>query len=327
MSLADWIGRRIASVAGSFDCLGPLGCARLLAENYLLRRRAKIQISLRGVQHTVSLRGRTSDIQTFFQIFALQEYGFDHFAQSNAVQAAYDDALASGLRPVIIDCGANIGLSAIWFALRFPRARIIAVEPSASNMKLLAENTAPYGQIEGRNAAISDRNAFAKVSNPEAEPWAFKVTELNQADDDAACSVVPTLSIRQLVEEAPDGRVILVKIDVEGAEDAVFRSDVSWLGNVPLLVIETHDALQPFRGLSRNLFRALADLPFEICFAGENAFVFIDPVAPPRTPGAPEPTIAVPDGWSEFLARSEAGTRRAISAASQIRKQQSSIPA
>lgn len=296
-------------MAGSLDCLGPFGCARLLVANYLLRRRGKRRVRLRGVPHDLALRGRTSDIQTFFQIFALQEYGFDHFAQSGAVQAAYDRALAEGRQPVIIDGGANIGLSAVWFALRFPRARIIAVEPSASNMEILRGNTAPYGRIECRLAAISDRKAFAKVANPDAEPWAFKTTEMrqpNEAPGDAG-AIVPTVSVPDLLEEDPTARVILVKLDVEGAEEAVFRSNVAWLGGLPLLVIETHDALQPFRGLSRNLFRALADLPFEICFVGENAFVFLGPAPPP---GEAAPALAAPEGWSGFLGRSGRVGRR-----------------
>jgi FkbM family methyltransferase len=52
--------------------------------------------------------------------------------------------MASGVQPLIIDCGANIGLSTIWHARQFPEARIIAVEPGQSNLEIAAKNLAAY---------------------------------------------------------------------------------------------------------------------------------------------------------------------------------------
>ncbi len=43
-------------------------------------------------------------------------------------------------RPLIIDCGANIGLSIIYFKEKHPNAEIIAFEPDKDNFKLLKKN-------------------------------------------------------------------------------------------------------------------------------------------------------------------------------------------
>lgn len=47
---------------------------------------------------------------------------------------------------VIVDAGANIGLTAVYFANQFPAARILALEPESSNYALLCKNTAAYPQ-------------------------------------------------------------------------------------------------------------------------------------------------------------------------------------
>ena len=39
---------------------------------------------------------------------------------------------------VIVDAGANIGLASVWFANRFPQAKIIAIEPRAGQLRTAA---------------------------------------------------------------------------------------------------------------------------------------------------------------------------------------------
>ena len=48
---------------------------------------------------------------------------------------------------VIIDAGANIGLASIWFASKFPEARILAIEPEKSNYELLVRNVEPLHHV------------------------------------------------------------------------------------------------------------------------------------------------------------------------------------
>ena len=48
---------------------------------------------------------------------------------------------------MIVDCGANIGLPALWFALRFHSARIFAVEPEPRNFDILCRNVRDYENI------------------------------------------------------------------------------------------------------------------------------------------------------------------------------------
>ena len=70
----------------------------------------------------------------------------------------------SGFRPaprVVVDAGANIGLSTVFFANKFPQAKIVAIEPEPSNFAMLRDNVAPYPNVTPVQAALwkEDRGA------------------------------------------------------------------------------------------------------------------------------------------------------------------------
>jgi predicted O-methyltransferase YrrM len=60
----------------------------------------------------------------------------DKFPQGSEVRACYEEMLARGRVPVVLDCGANIGFSTYWQEVEFPQALVIAVEPDVENAKL-----------------------------------------------------------------------------------------------------------------------------------------------------------------------------------------------
>lgn len=77
------------------------------------------KIKLNELKFPMHLRNNSSDILTFHQIFTFKEYGMN-----------------LGFVPkFIVDAGANIGLSAVFFTNKFPDATIVAVEPEKSNLK------------------------------------------------------------------------------------------------------------------------------------------------------------------------------------------------
>jgi FkbM family methyltransferase len=58
--------------------------------------------------------------------------------------------------PLIIDCGANIGLSTIYFKREYPNARIIAFEPDPKIFETLSYNIAAFDlkDVELMNLAL-----------------------------------------------------------------------------------------------------------------------------------------------------------------------------
>ena len=76
-----------------------------------------------GYSEPVHLRDTISDHATFWQCIVRDQYAIDAFPQAAALRQAYEQRVASGKQPLIIDCGGNIGLSTLYLASTWPRAR------------------------------------------------------------------------------------------------------------------------------------------------------------------------------------------------------------
>jgi hypothetical protein len=86
---------------------------------------------------------------------------------------------------------------------------------------------------------------------------------------------VQAYGLPDLIAEAEkDGKILLVKIDIEGAEEEVFSKDSIFLRDIPLIVMEPHDWMIPFKGSSQNFYRELSRHNFDVLLSGENIFCF-----------------------------------------------------
>jgi FkbM family methyltransferase len=114
-----------------------------------------------------------------------------------------------GIEPpaTILDLGANVGVSALFFRRQFPDARIVAVEASPALCRLLRENTAGLG-VEVRDVAVAARSGTATFYES-AESWTGSTIRAV-----GPAVQVPAVSLDELLECGAD----LVKVDVEGAE-------------------------------------------------------------------------------------------------------------
>ena len=74
-----------------------------------------------------------------------------------------------------IDAGANAGYSALWFALRYPGARVVAIEPDDDNVELLHRNTHAVPNVEVVHGALMDVDGRCVVVDPGIGPWGIRV--------------------------------------------------------------------------------------------------------------------------------------------------------
>jgi FkbM family methyltransferase len=220
----------------------------------------------------VWLREGTSDIAVLEQIFRSEEFNISTAPQFAWIRAAYDRMLAAGDTPLIVDCGANIGLSALYFALHLPKARIVGIEPARDNVELARRNTARNPLIEIIEAAVSDRPGRLEIVDPAAEKFAYRVREAGAESGGA----VEAITIGALMQRYGAGRNLIVKVDIEGGERELFRSGTGWLDHTDLLIVETHDWLFPGQRTSSTLFSAIAGREFEVIQKGEYiSFFFV----------------------------------------------------
>ena len=214
-------------------------------------------IQLKGITNKITLRPNSSDITTFKYIFAHGDYEFDFEPKPN----------------VIIDAGANVGLASIYFANKYPTAKIIAVELSPSNFQVLVNNTTHYKNIEEINAGLWPKNETLKFKEEGFSPWGYKVN--NKLDGDSIS--IDSITIPDIIERYSIKKVDLLKIDIEGAEVELFSENYdSWLPRVKYIMIEFHDRSRPES--SKTVREALSRFNFrDLGMVGENA-VFVNDI-------------------------------------------------
>jgi FkbM family methyltransferase len=199
------------------------------------------------------------------------------------LRAQYEARLRQGQKPLIIDCGANIGLASLWFAHAFPQAHIVAVEPDGANFALLQRNIAPYGgRITALRGGIWSVEDHLRIDNPSAGSAAFRVVPCSADHPDAVRTfTIPGISADHGVE-----RPLIVKVDIEGAQGPLFSAHADWVGASDLIVLELDDWQLPWTGTSRPFFAAVSSWPFDFLLGGESIFCFRDYAADPAPNGA-----------------------------------------
>lgn len=221
-----------------------------------LRMKRTQPLQVPGLRSGLFLRGTQSDENSFREVFLLK---------------AYDLPLPSHWQPqYILDAGANIGLTSIWWAHRYPSARIVCLEPESENFAALQKNVAPYPTIRPYHAALWFESSVVTLVDPGLGSRAFQIHPAAETQAGVAAYSVPDL-MAQLRWPSID----ILKLDIEGSEKEIFeREEGQWLSKVQCLVVELHDRFTP--GCSQALFAALARHNFALTVRGDN-LIFIRP--------------------------------------------------
>lgn len=207
------------------------------------------------------VRPGESDLDVVHQIYWQRSYEISS-GMLDRVQRRYAEILAAGRKPIIVDAGANIGISTIWFTTAFPEARVIAIEPDPGNFALLRTNVAQYPNCLPVEAALGSEPGFASLSRGESQlAWAVRT----ERSDDG----VPVLSVENAFDRSGGDEPFVVKIDIEGFERDVFASRLEWLDRTYVLFIEPHDWMFPGQRISGGLQKAMAERPFELLVNGD----------------------------------------------------------
>jgi FkbM family methyltransferase len=238
-----------------------------------LLRRPFVFLPIPGAGRTVRLRTASSDIATYNQVFIRREYDFSDLPYAERFRPSAEAATGKASGITIIDCGANIGCSTLWFASEFPGAEIVAVEPERANFELLKANLAHLSNVRTIRAAVWGSSARVAIVNPHARSWGFQ-TGAVAADDDPDKTTIDAVTMDALLRDSAPSARLIVKMDIEGAEREVFAKDTSWLQAVDLLIIELHDPMFPWEGNSRTFFSAVARREMDYAWRAENLFCF-----------------------------------------------------
>ena len=220
-----WLGQRVP--APLRIALTRLPMAAWLRQLSQMPRGGPVIVRLNGLLRGYRMR---LDLRAGHRRFALGTY-------EPEIAALIQTTLQRG--EIAMDIGANIGYFTLLMARQVgPAGRVIAFEPLPSVYAALCENLRlndlHWAQAECR--AVADHDGEARIWSEAGNPLSFTARLAEEGD-----LVVPTVSIDRYIEVADLARLDFVKIDVEGAEDAVIRGMTDTLQKIrPVVLLEIH---------------------------------------------------------------------------------------
>lgn len=134
--------------------------------------------------------------------------------------------------PLIYDCGANIGMSCIYFKSLYPHSRIKAFEADPEIAKILSGNLNKnrISDVEVHPSAVWINNNGIEFGSEGADASSI-YSEINKIK-------VPSVRLKDLIEQ--EKRIDILKIDIEGAETEVLMDCKNSLQNVEHIFVEFH---------------------------------------------------------------------------------------
>ena len=162
---------------------------------------------------------------------------------------------ADSQTPYIIDCGANIGLSIIYFKELFPLAEIVAFEPDAKVFNALSENMRSFGYTDVKliERGLWDEETVLQFYSEGADGGRIATKE------DINITEIKTEKLRPYLSKTVD----LLKIDIEGAEIKVLNDCKDLLHIVKRIFVEYHSFIDRPQELS-DLFEILFSAGFRV---------------------------------------------------------------
>ncbi len=198
-----------------------LNASPALLKDYLyFRKIGKVprykNFKLRLLGHTIECIDSASFLFMFKEIFRKEIYRF----------------VSGKKNPVIIDCGANIGLSVIYFKQLFPHANITAFEPDIKIFEVLKRNidSFSYTDVLLINKGLWNTDGKLNFFSEGADAGHI---EANAAEANATIEVT---RLRPFLNKQVD----FLKIDIEGAEYTLLEDIKDLLHNVSNVFLEYH---------------------------------------------------------------------------------------
>lgn len=221
-----------------FKKIGVIPTLSYFVQRIILRKDAFIIIKLKGLPHKIYLRNHTYDTNIFYQIFIAEE-----------LEMQYKGSIKS-----ILDLGANIGLSTLFFLRKYPDSSIISVEPDVNNFKVLERNTFNYDNVKRMNAGIYGKNCtlyLVDVGEGEASYRVLESSNDYRIINEINCIDISTLQLQYGIK-----KLDIVKMDIEGSEaSCLLDYHHYWLYDTKYLLVEIHDGLIP--GLTTRIQKVI----------------------------------------------------------------------
>lgn len=206
------------------------------------------------------------DFFTVSQIYTFDDYGIEKLKRAPELIGAYKKIIKNGKKPLIIDCGGNIGLAAKYFSQNYPEAIILCIEPDGKNIRQAKRNNTS-NKIHFFENAVGSEEGVGEIIDPRLGNNAYRI----ESKETGSTKII---SINQLLSEYHQDQYapFIAKIDIEGFEFDLFSKNTDWVDKFPLLIIELHDWMLPKKANSSNFLKTIAPLERDFVYHRENIF-------------------------------------------------------
>ncbi|KFO68032.1 hypothetical protein ER57_06875 [Smithella sp. SCADC] len=212
-----------------------------------VKKQKEACLQLSALKHKVWFRGIYSDYAIFEQIFIEQQYRLT--LDINAT--------------TIFDLGANVGYASVFFAHKYPSAKIFALEPETNNHAVAQKNTANYPNITLVKGAVWNSSEYINLLDKGFGEAAYMV------EKGSGNNVVRGYTIDEIRKLMNITTIDILKIDIEGAEKEIFETNFeNWITNTKVIIVETHDRYK--KGTSKAIFNTIGKYDFSLELSGEN---------------------------------------------------------
>ena len=187
-----------------------------------------------GYAHVFEKPFRYNDGKSFFNTY-------EEIFQNNIYQFNPDTD-----RNIILDCGANIGLSVLYFSTRYPKHEIIAFEPDPSIFLILQENVRTFqlSNVTLHNKAVWDKEETLTFYTDNGMGGRVENSYSGQKP-----TTIDAVRLRDFISPHVD----FLKIDIEGAEDTVLHHCSDKLNEVNNIFFEYHNDVKKEQSLHQLL--------------------------------------------------------------------------
>ncbi|SMC35276.1 FkbM family methyltransferase [Moheibacter sediminis] len=182
----------------------------LSSENY------QMKISQKKID--ILMRTYKGDINIFYEIFWKKVYAIPPDFVQNPL--------------TIIDLGGHVGFTSIYYSLQYPNAKIFSVEASRENFNILQSNVRQFENIIPINKAIYPIDGEV-LFDESGFSYNTKISNVGKP--------IESVSVNTLMKTYGFDNIDLMKIDIEGAESELLKTNTEWLEKTDTIIIELHN--------------------------------------------------------------------------------------
>jgi len=209
------------------------------------------------------------DMLTVYDVFSKESYNLKNFKIFDKINLNFNNIIANNKKPLILDCGSNIGCSSEYFSKVFSGSFVISIEPDVTNLEFSKKNiNRSNNYLLNKAINCENKKVYLQVDKNDS-----RATKIADNGDKMISSVTVEEALKEFDKEKY--QPFLIKIDIEGFEKELFSKNYDWIDYFEVIIIEIHDWMIFRKSNSYTFLSALVDVmnkknKRDLLISGEN---------------------------------------------------------